>query len=42
MEEGAWEIISDIFDREFLARQAVGGTMPLKSWVSILRSIRFL
>ena len=28
MEEGAREIINDIFDREFLVQRAVGGTMP--------------
>ena len=28
VEEGAWEIVGDIFDREFLTRRAIRGTMP--------------
>ena len=33
MKEGAWEIIGDIFDREFLVRWAIGGMMPRLDWV---------
>ena len=33
MEEGAWEIVGNIFDREFLTWRAVGGTMPHLNWV---------
>jgi hypothetical protein len=28
VEEGAWEIVGDISDKEFLARRAIGGMMP--------------